>query len=82
MATDPTAVKELARLIGDLSRALEDGETPKKDARDTLVDAAERLAIAARDPEDNMYSIAGQVRATSHPYRNALCQVSSHQADC
>lgn len=61
MPTDVDAISKLSREIATLSKEFEDGKTPQKSVQDALVSAAEKLAIATRDPDENMYYIASQV---------------------
>jgi hypothetical protein len=64
MPTDLNAILDLSKSIAQLSRNFENGAVPPKDVQDALVLAAEKLAIATREPDENMYNIAGQV--TNH----------------
>ena len=61
MPTEVNAILDLSKSIAQLSKGFENGATPPKDVQDALVLAAEKLAIAAREPDENMYNIAGQV---------------------
>lgn len=61
MPTDVKAIQDLSQTIAELSKQFEGSETPSKDVQSALVLAAEKLAIATREPDENMYSIAGQV---------------------
>ena len=61
MPTDVNAILDLSKSIAQLSRSFENGAVPPKDVQDALVLAAEKLAIAGREPDENMYNIAGQV---------------------
>lgn len=61
MPTDANAILDLSNSIAQLSKKFEGGAVPPKDVQDALVLAAEKLAIAAREPDENMYNIAGQV---------------------
>ena len=61
MPTDARAIVKLSQTIATLAENFKDGPVPKKECQDALVRAAEQLAVAARDPDENMYCLAGQV---------------------
>lgn len=63
MPTDTGAILKLSRSIAALSKEFEDAKIPEKSVQDALVSAAEQLAIATREPDENMYHIASQVIA-------------------
>lgn len=62
--TDNDAILELSQTITTLSRDFEDGKIPDKQTQNALVNAAEQLAIATRDSDENMYYFASQVKHT------------------
>ena len=71
MPTDTALISELLKAVGELSHELSDNGialTDKK--RIELVKIAEKLAIAAREPAENLYFQATQVRS-SHNYISA-----------
>ena len=62
MPTENARVIELVQAIGNLSHELrEDGSSLSNTSRQELIRNAERLAIAAREPEDNLYFQTTQV---------------------
>lgn len=61
MPTDKKAILDLSQSIAILSRNFEEGTSPRKEVQDALVKAAEQLAIATREPDENMYHISSQV---------------------
>jgi hypothetical protein len=61
MPTSRTAIVDLGRSIAELAKHFEDGSTPPEGAQEALTLAAEKLAVAAREPDDNMYHLASQV---------------------
>ena len=69
MPTDNASVIELVHAIGKISHELmrEDGSSSSlcNTSREELIRNAERLAIAAREPEENLYFQATQVRLSS-----------------
>ena len=63
MPTDNASVIELVQAIGNVSHELrEEGASLCDSSREELIRNAERLAIAAREPEENLYFQATQVR--------------------
>ena len=63
MPTDTALMAELLKAMGELSHELSDNGTALTIAkRLELVKNAEKLAIAAREPAENLYSQATQVR--------------------
>lgn len=64
MPTDTNAIAVLSKQVAELAKKYEDGVSVNKDEQNALVHAAEKLAIAVRDPDENMYNIAGQVKAS------------------
>lgn len=62
MPTDTNSIIALSKSIGKLAREFENGATPSKEVQQALVLASEQLGVAAREPDDNVYSISGQVR--------------------
>ena len=63
MPTDDASILELVHAISKVIPDLGDGCSPVSNiTREELVKNAERLAIAAREPEDNLYFQATQVR--------------------
>lgn len=62
MPTDNASVLELARAIGEIVNKLTNaGSVLSNSDRQDLVINAERLAIAAREPEENLYFQATHV---------------------
>lgn len=61
MPTDTSAIVELSQTIATLAKKFETSPVLEKEWQDSLVRAAEQLAVAARDPDENMYHLAGQV---------------------
>ena len=62
MPTDNARVFELAQAIGDvIQEAQKEGSSLSNTSREKLVRYAEKLAIAAREPEENLYFQATQV---------------------
>ena len=62
MPTDSAIVLALAQAIGKLEHDLAETGSPLSNAaREELVRNAEKLAIAAREPEENLYFQATQV---------------------
>ncbi|GAM33811.1 O-methyltransferase [Talaromyces pinophilus] len=61
MPTDVNAIIALSKEVAELSKKYESGAEVSKNEQNALVHAAEKLAIAVRDPDENMYNIAGQV---------------------
>ena len=60
-STDVDAIVELSETVANLSKEFQNGKTPDKQTQEALVIAAEQLAIATRDPDENMYNFAAQV---------------------
>lgn len=64
MPTDDANVLALAQAIGKIGQDIENQDCPlSNSARQDLIRYAERLAIAAREPEENLYFQATQVRS-------------------
>lgn len=61
MPTDTESIISLGRSISDLAQKFANGATPSKEVQQALVLASEQLGIAAREPDDNVYNISGQV---------------------
>lgn len=61
MPTDVNAIIALSKDVVEFSKKYESGVEVSKSEQNALVNAAEKLAIAVRDPDENMYNIAGQV---------------------
>lgn len=62
MPTDDVALFELLEVIAKVAEDLRTAKSPlSNSSRIELVRNAERLAIAAREPEENLYSQATQV---------------------
>ena len=59
--TDTDAILELSQTVAALSKQFEHGSIPDKQTQNDLVIAAEQLAIATRDTDENMYYFASQV---------------------
>ena len=63
MPTDNARVFELVQAIGEvIDEAQKEGSSLSNTSRERLVRDAEKLAIAAREPEENLYFQATQVR--------------------
>ena len=62
MPTDTESIISLSKSIGDLAQKFENGATPSKEVRQGLVLASERLSIAVREPDENVYHNSGLVR--------------------
>ncbi|KAI7978292.1 hypothetical protein EIK77_001235 [Talaromyces pinophilus] len=65
MPTDVNAIIALSKEVAELSKKYESGAEVSKNEQNALVHAAEKLAIAVRDPDENMYNIAGQVSSSA-----------------
>lgn len=63
MLTDAPAIHELLQTIVTTAEPIVTGKQCTEKQRQALLLAAEKLAIAARTPEENVYFIATQVRA-------------------
>lgn len=64
MPTDNALILKLSQAISNLAHDISANESPMTDTkRAELVRNAERLAIAAREPAENLYFQATQVRA-------------------
>lgn len=61
MPTDVNAIIALSKDVAELSKKYENGVEVSKSEQNALVNAAEKLTIAVRDRDENMYNIAGQV---------------------
>lgn len=64
--TDTETILELGQTVATLSKDFKHGNIPDKQTQDALVSAAQQLAIATRDPDENMYYFASQV-STRNP---------------
>ena len=65
MPTDYASVLELVQAIGNVAHDLtKEGASLSNNVREDLIRNAERLAIAAREPEENLYFQATQVVIT------------------
>lgn len=62
MPTDNSEIYFLLEALRAAAKPLTETHTLSEKQRQELVLAAERLAIAAREPEENVYFIATQVR--------------------
>lgn len=64
-STMPTDPEQLRPLFEEIQRSLDTfekgGDFPDHNERLKLISAAEKLAIAAREPEENLYYTATQV---------------------
>ncbi|KAK9784077.1 putative O-methyltransferase [Seiridium cardinale] len=65
MPTDTTSIIALSKTIIDLAQKFDNSATPSKEVQQALVLASEQLAIAAREPDDNVYNISGQISQTA-----------------
>ena len=65
MPTDSQALSNLMHEITSSAAPLLEGSQPTEAQRQALIVAAEKIAIAAREPEENVYYIATQVRPSS-----------------
>ena len=64
MPTDTALISELLKAVGEVSHELSDNGIALTNAkRIDLVNHAEKLAIAAREPAENLYFQATQVRS-------------------
>lgn len=61
MPTCPSDVKYLVETIVANAQALSDGGQDTEVQRQSLIISAEKLAIATREPAENVYHIATQV---------------------
>lgn len=61
MPTDAASIARLSKEISDLARTFEDSSNGDINVQQQIVLAAERLAIAAREPDENVYHTATQV---------------------
>ncbi|KAF2203259.1 S-adenosyl-L-methionine-dependent methyltransferase [Delitschia confertaspora ATCC 74209] len=61
MPTDTGAILELSKTIGSLAQTLDKCAVSNKQVQAALIVAAEKLAIATREPEENVYHIATQI---------------------
>ena len=62
MPTDYASVLKLVQAIGNVTHDLnEEGASLSDNVREELIRNAEKLAIAAREPEENLYFQATQV---------------------
>lgn len=61
MPTNPAAISSLAKAIATAAEQSATGEYSTKEQLAALVISAEKLAIAAREPEENVYCISTQV---------------------
>ena len=65
MPTDTALISELLKAVGEVSHELsENGIALTNAKRIDLVKYAEKLAIAAREPAENLYFQATQVRSS------------------
>ena len=68
MPTDNAAIFALVQAIGKVAHDASKAETVLTDAdREELINNAEKLAIAAREPEQNLYYQATQVQTVFRP---------------
>lgn len=61
----PYLVKEIASLFEQYT-SQESSESKSESARRSLAEVAQKLVIAARSPEENIFAIAQQVGLASH----------------
>lgn len=61
MPTNPAEINSLAKAIATAAEQFASGDASTKEQLAALVVSAEKLAIAAREPEENVYYIATQV---------------------
>lgn len=83
MPTDTAAIAGLVNVIKASVAPLLDGSPLPEEQRAALALAAEKLAIAAREPEENVYYIATQV-SFPHPHRQYMqsMRLTTRLADC
>ena len=83
MATDDALVFELVQTIGELVHNLPYNGAPLTNSkRAELVRNAERLAIAAREPAENLYFQSTQVRSPcQHKSLRKLFLITCYRAD-
>lgn len=68
MPTDTAAIPGLVKIINAAAASLQAGSVDLEVQRSALALAAEKLTIAVREPEENVYYIATQVRCTISSY--------------
>ena len=65
MPTDSLSMFELFQAISDIGKDLEKVSSSSNTQREKLTKSAEMLAIPAKEPEENLYFQAAQVRASN-----------------
>lgn len=76
MPTDPSAVLTLTQQIASLAQSLAPDGSNRKLIHQQIAVAAEQLAIASREPDENVYYIATQVSVRARREANILLSVS------
>ncbi|KAI1116519.1 S-adenosyl-L-methionine-dependent methyltransferase [Nemania sp. NC0429] len=61
MPTDLEAVVSLSLSMAEIATKFANSHAPSKHLQDQIAIAAEKLAIAAREPDENMYYLASQI---------------------
>jgi hypothetical protein len=69
MPTDSAALMSLSDKITALIKSLDGDDVKAKEQHKQIVVAAEQLAIAAREPDENVYHIGTQVLTPDLEYR-------------